>query len=69
MESESVRFRERTTISFPDGTQGRIRAVAAERGMKATQFLRQVVLERLEEEEDDRRRARPMPPRRHALRA
>jgi hypothetical protein len=46
-----VQFRERTTISLPAGTQGRVRTAAAARGMKAAHFLRQAVLDRLEKEE------------------
>ena len=46
-----VKFRERTTISLPAGTQRRVRSAAAARGMKAAHFLRQAVLDRLSEEE------------------
>lgn len=52
---ESVRFRERISVSFPDGTAGRIQRAAAERGMKVAQFVRQAVLDRLPREESNRK--------------
>ena len=51
MPNRTVMFTDRAAINFPPGVKNRIEAVAVERGLSPSNYMRGAVMERLKQDE------------------